>query len=487
MPKRKRNLGLALLQCCLLTVAPRAGAARCPADVPPKFERYFVHCVDRRSLTEKALNLIGLTSEEVGRSFALVAGVDTYPNLSGSDRMLEPAAVDLARLEAYLKDQEFFDEIVVLRNEAVTLENLTYFLQAYFPTRLRQFPNSRFLFAYSGHGVQEGPRGYLLESDAADFSDRYNRINMRVLATLYEEIVDSAYHSLVLINACHSGAFFKRSAGSRRLLPKGPGHHAITAGGSTERSWHNEDVGPGSIFFEKLFAGLFGRADRYPEQPDGSWGDGIVTVGELATYLRQEVQIETNQSQNPRGSDISRNGSLGSFFFLDRRRQVQAGIIKDFDPGSAIVRPLGIKLEEDASAFERERVKRAREILGRARLAHELDEAWSLARPLADIYRGWLDLQQLAGEIAYRSSRWEEAAVYLGRGLDTPDGARPTRPELFFYLAVALFESGRPEEATVPMERALPYIERTPFVQSYVNKILQPTVDPTSSASESDP
>lgn len=128
---------------------------------------------------------------------------------------------------------------------------------------------------------------------------------------------------------------------------------------------------------------------------------------------------------------------------------------------------------------ERQRVERAREILSRARQARELDEALTLARPVADDHPTRTDLQQLVGEIAYRSSRWEESARYLKKGLAPVLGSdrssRFSRPELLFYLAVALYESGRPEEAAAPLELALPQLELTPFVQSYVEKILPPS------------
>jgi hypothetical protein len=318
----------------LLLAMAEASVASCPPEeVLPQYRRYFVHCVDQRSLPEKALNVVGLTSQDIGRSFALVAGVDNYPHLADRDKRLEPAAADLDNLVRYLREVQFFDEVVVLRNNAVNERNFKYFFQGYFPARLREFPRSRFLFAYSGHGIQDGPRGYLLQAGARTFDDKANSINMRVLGLLYDEIVDSAHQSLALINACHSGSFHKRTFGPpRRLLPQEPGHHVITAGGAEEQAWHDADVGAGSVFFEKLFAGLSGLADRYPPQADGTTGDGVITAEELSTYLRQEVQIETKQSQNPQGSDISRNGSSGSFFFLNSRLQLQAG------PSSSLAR-----------------------------------------------------------------------------------------------------------------------------------------------------
>ncbi len=92
-----------------------------------------------------------------------------------------------------------------------------------------------------------------------------------------------------------------------------------------------------------------------------------------------------------------------------------------------------------------------------------------LAR-LADAHPGWLDAQRVAGEAAYRASRWSEAVRLLERG-DLEDGAPPP---LLFYYAVALYESGLPAEAAAALERALPGLERTPLVEAYSQRILPP-------------
>lgn len=119
-------------------------------------------------------------------------------------------------------------------------------------------------------------------------------------------------------------------------------------------------------------------------------------------------------------------------------------------------------------AAEAARVERATAILDQARQARELENAFELARSVADAHPETPALQFLVGEIAYRSSRWREAARYLARGGDP----LPDRPELLFYLAVALHESGRTEEARTPLQRALPRLEKTEFVDKYVREIL---------------
>ena len=317
----------------LLLLCTAHASAQSNPNVPEKYKRLFFHYSDQRSRYEKALNSLGLTSRPVGRSFALIAGVTQYPNFPELERSLKPAEVDIEKLTSYLKDQEFFDEIVVLKDGDMTLDNLNYFLENYFPIRIANSPHSRFLFAYSGHGYglegKGSSRGFLLTSSATSLLDPANRIDLGIVRTLLEPVIDSSEKVLVLINACHSGAFLgRRSFGADALGPGERGAHAIMASRSNQSSLHLDKVGPGSVFFEKLFAGLAGVADISPR-------DGVVTYHELDTYLRSEIRQVTNGLQTPIEGDISRDGSIGEFFFLNRGRQVALGNVKAWDPGSA--------------------------------------------------------------------------------------------------------------------------------------------------------
>jgi len=251
---------------------------------------------------------------------------------------------------------------VVLRDNDVTSENLEYFLQNYFPDRLKKSPKSRFLFAYSGHGISEGskenPTGYLLKSTARNFEDKLNSINMSVLRVYLQQVIDAGYQTLALINACHSGAFLNRlpfgnpgqpNAGGV-YIPREPGAHAITAGGSNQLTWHLPALGKGSVFFEKLLAGLGGQADLFPVYPDGHRGDGVITVDEIATYLREEVSLATNHMQVPLPADLALNRSIGGFFFLNRQRMVDKGVVPQWNPSQAT--SFGV-VSEDATTLIR--------------------------------------------------------------------------------------------------------------------------------------
>ena len=322
--RRNKALILALgvmLAVVFLTQQPLY-AVKVP-DVPQQYQKFFVHYVESRSFFQRALNAIDFHYGDVGKSFALLAGISHYPNMGIIDQDLKPAQEDLKWLEQYLKDYEFFDEIVKLHNGDMTLPNLQFFLQTYFPERIKKYPKSRFLFAYSGHGMTEYPRGYILTSRARNLKDKRNAINLGIVRVFVDEVVRNGHHTLVLLNACYSGAFLKQTFGSaQRLIPKHPGAHAITAGGTGEKAYHLPNVGRGSVFFEKVRAALGGRADHSR--------DGIVTVTELYSYLKAQVQVSTDQDQNPQLGDLFLHRSQGEFFFLNRDRQIAQGVVPPF-------------------------------------------------------------------------------------------------------------------------------------------------------------
>jgi hypothetical protein len=72
--------------------------AAAPAEVPENYRSFFVHYVDDRSILETALNAVSLSNEDVGRSFALLAGVSRYPNMRGTAATLTPSRVDIDKL-----------------------------------------------------------------------------------------------------------------------------------------------------------------------------------------------------------------------------------------------------------------------------------------------------------------------------------------------------------------------------------------------------
>jgi hypothetical protein len=117
---------------------------------------------------------------------------------------------------------------------------------------------------------------------------------------------------------------------------------------------------------------------------------------------------------------------------------------------------------------ERKQLDQARKLLGESRPSKELRQAFELARAVADAHPDSKEAQHLAAEGAYRISRWSDAALYFRRGGDPGE----QEPERLFYMAVSLYESGDAPAASAAFKRALPNLKRTPYVESYMRKIL---------------
>jgi hypothetical protein len=121
------------------------------------------------------------------------------------------------------------------------------------------------------------------------------------------------------------------------------------------------------------------------------------------------------------------------------------------------------------SAADREAMARSEKLLT-ASDTQSLKEAMRLAREVADAHPEAREAQYLAGEAAYRNARWPDAAAYFRRGGLPGDD----HPELLFYMAVAFYEVGDQPAAATALKRSLPNLQKTPYVQSYVKRILGP-------------
>jgi hypothetical protein len=117
---------------------------------------------------------------------------------------------------------------------------------------------------------------------------------------------------------------------------------------------------------------------------------------------------------------------------------------------------------------EREGMTRVRKVLAEPSQIKDLRQAFDLARQTADAHPESVEAQHLAAEAAYRVSRWSDAARYFLRGGEPA----ADQPELLFYMAVALYESGDQARAAEVLKRSLPNLQRTPYVDAYARKIL---------------
>ncbi len=337
MPRPVHSICTSLLLIALFFGTLGLVKAQESMDIPvdEEYKKFFVYFEDQRSVLTKALNVTGYEPEIAGRGFALIAGISQYEKLG----QLKPAGIDIAKLIDYFKTQEHFSEIVVLKDKDFNQKNLRYFLQTYFPERIKNsFPKSRFIFAYSGHGMNDGDQGYILEHDADSLSDKKHAVNLSVIRTMIGEVKRYAHHLLVLINSCYGGNFLTASFGEdKTYVPDRSGAHAITAGAGQELVYADPELGPGSMFFETIFAALDERADTWPprdkNEPTSRGGDGIITYDEFAPFVKLSISRMTTNNVHPLSGDLNpvAKRSLGGFFFLNRARQVTAGIVKPWN------------------------------------------------------------------------------------------------------------------------------------------------------------
>jgi protein-tyrosine phosphatase len=136
-------------------------------------------------------------------------------------------------------------------------------------------------------------------------------------------------------------------------------------------------------------------------------------------------------------------------------------------PAATPIPPAAGQPGRPLSLAEREATERVHRLLAASSSAKDLKEALRLARQVADAHPDVKEAQYLAGETAYRNSRWTDAVAFFRRTGEPGDD----RPELLFYLAVSLFEAGDQPAATAALKRSLPRLQKTPYVDSYVRRI----------------
>ncbi|CAL2105653.1 hypothetical protein T190115A13A_170076 [Tenacibaculum sp. 190524A02b] len=246
------------------------------------------------------------------RSIALIAGVSQYK--SSKINNLAPAKKDIDNLFKYLKDNQKFDEIIVLKDKAVNETNLDYFLKNYLPKRFRKYKKTKFLFAYTGHGSQnnKNTRGYLVKHNAYNLLDRANSIPLTVLSAWLDEAISDCFQSLVLINSCYGGHFVNIpiAFGGKDSYSKRSGHHVITAGTANQQVFA-KDNSSGSYFFDILLEGLTtGNADVGPNGKDG-----VITTREIMGYL--ESKTPYNYQIPKLGGLIPNKENNGYFYFYN--------------------------------------------------------------------------------------------------------------------------------------------------------------------------
>jgi tetratricopeptide (TPR) repeat protein len=232
-----------------------------------------------------------------------------------------------------------------------------------------------------------------------------------------------------------------------------------------------QDKGEDVAGFRETFGRLVEVEERFQGYSQSSLPPEIRTVLEqrMATHIPAPTLAaspQTLRGSAARKPEAQANRTPATKPQSDKPQPIERSTAPP--PAQSAPPPPPVPAAKALTSAERQKQEKARQLLVETGNVRQLREAFQLAREVADAHPESREAQQLAGEAAYRISRWSDAAEYLGRA----GGPGEDQPELLFYLAVALYESGDRQTAAVPLRRALPNLQRTPYVDGYAKKIL---------------
>lgn len=238
--------------------------------------------------------------------WAIVVGISKYKHESLNLKYADRDAKELCKLLQTPSGGGFeADHIVKLVNEDATTANITRALRSFLKKPARE---DIVLIYFASHGAPDIDRPnivYLLTHDTDPRDISGTALPMReVDLSLKENLL--AERVIVIADTCHSaaigGGIGRRSAENnsgvvnRYLQEVGTsrgGVALLTSAEANEVSFEDEKWGGGhGVFTHYLLEGMRGAADYKPR-------NGIVTVGELFEYVRENVQKATGNQQHP--------------------------------------------------------------------------------------------------------------------------------------------------------------------------------------------
>ena len=293
-----------------------------------------------------------MSKHQFNRNFAVVIGINDYTNGIPELETAVPDAYKLAQLlqnqyqalkQQYQAQNRY--EVQLILNQRATFNQLNQLISDF---KKGQIPldnekvavteDDRVFFYFAGHGIalealenQEGPVGYLIPQDATkDVSSTY--LPMQELHDALNAL--PCRHMLAILDCCFAGAFRWASL-KREIVPKvtvykerydrfisdrawqvitsaADDQKALDSWGSRGKVVDGNEVH--SPFAKALFDALRGGADEGAD----SNKDGIITATELYSYLRDQVEIltENHYKRQTPGLCPLKKHDKGEFIFL---------------------------------------------------------------------------------------------------------------------------------------------------------------------------
>ncbi|MGC9525703.1 MAG: caspase family protein [Limnospira sp.] len=269
---------------------------------------------------------------EFSKNLAVIIGINDYKN---GISPLKTAVPDAKKVCEILRLQHEYQTWILLEDLA-TLESITSLIEETLPRQVSA--GDRLILYFAGHGIalngENGPEGYLIPQDAKlGNTDSY--LPMTRLHSALSEL--PCRHFLGFLDCCFAGAFRWSSTRHIGTVPTvihrerydrfiaDPAWQVIASAASDQKAadafnFNTErgQKGDHSPFAAALIEALEGRADSYPPASNGKPpGDGIITATELYLYLRDAVEVpsENYRRQTP-GLYPLKKHDKGEYIFL---------------------------------------------------------------------------------------------------------------------------------------------------------------------------
>lgn len=230
----------------------------------------------------------------IPRSYALVVGIDGYPNLD-KRQQLQYTVADAEAMYSILISPEGgnyrAENVHRLIGPQATLANLTRELEVWLPSVAKD--NDRVLIYFAGHGFIYGGQAYLAPQDIDPAKGAASAYPMARLGAVVGSKIN-AKSKILITDSCHSGAIRPEDTQSinRSLVDLQKSMFSMTASRDRETSSESKLWGGGhGVFTYYVVRGMEGQADQN--------GDGIVTADELQDYVYRNVRDATKGLQNP--------------------------------------------------------------------------------------------------------------------------------------------------------------------------------------------
>ncbi len=275
----------------------------CPDDATPLIE------IEQKEEPEKIDAVRAITIKKINADFqnfyrrrvALCIGINNYPDFP----TLEFAVKDAQDMAGVFRGYGF-DDVVLLTNRDSIKEKI---ITELFRIKAESKENDLFVFYFAGHGTtakdsRGKENGYLLTHD----SDENNIHETGISMSLFKDICDTMpnKHILFLADCCYSGYGLTRSIPANEdfttysnVLTSARAVQLLSAGGKNDLAHERDGHG---IFTSFLLEVLQGKTKHK--------NDGIISVLEMAEYIKQNVIKDTKGRQNPGFGYLAGNGDV---------------------------------------------------------------------------------------------------------------------------------------------------------------------------------